>query len=398
MRIGVFTDSYKPYTSGVVTSISTFQEELTRLGHEVFIFAPSYPDYDEQEERVYRFYSLPSPTNPDYALAIPILPGLNMLVKKLNLDIIHVHSPFTMGRVGLRYARKYHTPIVFTYHTLYDQYVHYVPVAQDLAKEITIKYSNNFCNHCQHIIVPTTEVKEILEGYQIRSSISVIPTGVPVNKFKNGNSRWLKDHYPIPENNQVLLFVGRLTKEKNLEFLIQAFAEVKRSKPDTTLVLTAQGPLEDDLKKLAENLGLSLKSDVIFTGALPFDTLVHVYYSSDLFVFSSMTETQGLVLIEAMASGLPVVAVRAYGVQDMVDHNKNGILTTCDKGEFSSAIVRLLDDPVLYHKFKKNALVKADSLSSLNMAIKLEEVYQELCEKTTHRKAKFIDFGSWFGS
>ncbi len=398
MRIGIFTDSYRPYTSGVVTSIVTFKEELIQLGHEVYIFAPSYPDYHEQEQGVYRFYSLPSPTNPDFTLAIPVLPGIKMLVKKLNLDIIHVHSPFTMGRVGLHYARKYKIPIVFTYHTLYDQYAHYVPVAQELARDMALKLSNNFCNQCDHIIVPSKEVETLLNGYSIKSPVSVIPTGVPLHKFEHIQKDWLRTNYGIPDNRRILLFVGRLSKEKNLGFLIRAFRQINMQMPETTLVITAQGPLETELRDLARSLDFSLDTDVIFTGALPFETLVDVYSSSDLFVFSSMTETQGLVLIEAMASGLPVVAVRAYGVQDMVDDGINGVLTECERNEFCNAVIRVLNDEILYKRLKANAYLKAQNLSSANMALKLQEVYEKLAENSTPRRPRFHDLLARFGS
>lgn len=382
MKIGIFTDSYKPYTSGVVTSISNFKEELTRLGHEIHIFAPSYPNFDEVEANVYRYFSLPSPTNPDYTLAIPIYPGMNTMVKNLQLDVIHVHSPFTMGRVGLRYARKHHIPLLFTYHTRYDQYVHYVPLAQDLAREVTIKYSSNFCNHCNHIIAPSYEIESIIRAFKVETPISVIPSGVPIDKYKAGDAGWLREHYAIPENNRILLFVGRLTREKNIPFLIQAFKEVKASQPDTTLVIIAQGPLEQELKDLVTDLGLSLNDDVIFTGVLPFDSLVNAYYSADLFVFSSLTETQGLVLIEAMAAGLPVVAVRASGVREMVDDGIDGILTECDTGKLAAAICKVLTDEKLYHRFQANAIKKAEQLSSHNMALKLEQVYKDLVKNS----------------
>jgi len=376
MKIGIFTDSYKPYTSGVVTSINTFKEELGRLGHDVYIFAPNYPNYEEEERHVYRYYSLPAPTNPDYTLAIPVYPGMRNLLSRLELDIIHVHSPFTMGRVGLHYAKRYGLPLLFTYHTLYDEYVHYVPVAQDLARDVTIKYSSHFCNQCNHIIAPSAEVANRLRYYRVKTPVTIIPTGVPLQRFEKGDKDWLRKHYEIPSENRILLFVGRLTKEKNLEFLIEAFARVKGKNPKTTLVLTAQGPLESELKRLALSLGLSLEKDVIFTGALPFDTLVNVYFSADLFVFSSVTETQGLVLIEAMAAGLPVVAVRANGVNDMVDNDINGKLTSLNLDEFSGAVGEILGNPVLYERYRENALVKADKLSAANMARKLENVYQ----------------------
>jgi glycosyltransferase involved in cell wall biosynthesis len=303
-----------------------------------------------------------------------------------------------MGRVGLHYARRYDIPIVFTYHTLYDQYVHYVPVAQDLARDVTIKYSKNFCNQCDHIVVPSREVETILTELNIKTPRSVIPTGVPIEKFNQGDRQWLRKNYSIPEQNRILLFVGRLTKEKNLDFLLDAFKEIHQQTPDTSLVITAQGPMEAELKKHAARLGLDLKQDVIFTGALPFDTLVNVYFSADLFVFSSVTETQGLVLIEAMAAGLPVVAVRAYGVQDMVDDGVNGYLTPCSIPEFSQAVGKLLEDDNTYQKFSQNALLKADSLSSHNMARKLEELYLQLDIRNRRRRLRVKDLIGWFGS
>lgn len=392
MKIGIFTDSYKPYTSGVVTSITTFKEEMSKLGHETFIFAPSYPDYDEEEADVYRYYSMPSPTNPDFALAIPVYPGMHLLLKKLDLDIIHVHSPFTMGLVGMHWANRQHVPLLFTYHTLYDQYAHYVPVAQELVREMALRFSNNFCNQCDHIIVPSKDIKRLLLGYEISTPITVIPTGVPLHKFRGSRENWLRKHYDLPAENKILLFVGRLTREKNLQYLIEAFTLVKRDMPNTSLVLTAQGPLEEELKKLVLDLGMNLEVDVIFTGAQPFDTLVDIYYSSDLFVFSSLTETQGLVLIEAMAAALPVVAVRASGVQDMVDHGIDGILTECNQEEFARAVIGILSDRVLYQYYQENAYKKARSLSSANMALKLESLYEELLLGSPPRRTRIQEF------
>ena len=397
MRIGIFTDSYKPYTSGVVTSITTFRDELTRMGHEVHIFAPSYPHYHDVEPNVYRFYSVPSLNNTGFTLAIPIYPGLGTLVKHLRLDIIHVHSPMIMGRVGLRYAHRYNIPLVFTYHTRYDQYVHYVPVAQELAKEMTVKYSTSFCNHCDHIITPSEEIRAIIRENEVRKPVTVIPTGIPLQMFADGDPQWLRRHFDIPMDNKILLFVGRLTKEKNLEFLIRTFQMVKEKMPQTTLVLTAQGPLEEELKAMCCHLGFD-SQDVVFTGAVPYDQLVNVYHSADLFVFSSLTETQGLVLTEAMACGLPVVAVRASGVRDMVDDGVDGILTNLDKNEMAGAIVRVLSNDVLYQQLHNNALLKAESLSARSMALKLEEIYKRLITGRTYRPNRLLNVSNWFNN
>jgi 1,2-diacylglycerol 3-alpha-glucosyltransferase len=398
LHIGIFTDSYKPYTSGVVTSISNLKEEMNRLGHEVHIFAPSYPHYNEVEENVYRFFSVPSPTNPDYTLAIPVSPGMNLLVKNLQLDIIHVHSPFTMGIVGLRYARKFNLPLLFTYHTRYDQYVHYFPVPQDLAKEVTIKYSSHFCNNCNHLIAPTAEIAAIIRSFEVKTPISVIPSGVAIDKFTGGDPGWLHRTYSIPDKNRILLFVGRLTQEKNLPFLIRTFQEVKAQQSQTTLVIVAQGPLEEELKTLVRSMNLSLEEDVIFTGVLPFDSLVQAYYSADLFVFSSLTETQGLVLIEAMAAGLPVAAVRASGVQEMVDDGVDGLLTAADSSELAAAIQRILQDEKLYRHLQANARLKAERLSAFNMALKMEQVYKDLVSEPRERPNSILDVNFWMGT
>ncbi len=396
MRIGIFTDSYKPYTSGVVTSIITFKSELEKLGHKVFIFAPDYPHYNEEEPDVFRYYSVPAPTNPDFTLAIPVFPGMRQQIKRLRLDIIHVHSPAIMGRVGMHYARLFRLPIVFTYHTLYEQYTHYLPVGQDFAKDMTVKYSSKFCNDCDHVVVPAQDTAEMLNSYDIITPVSVIPTGVPLHKFVHGDGDWLRENYTIPQENKILLFVGRLTKEKNLDFLINTFKRVHEKRPHTTLIITAQGPQEHHLKKVADELQLG--QDIIFTGAVPYETLVQVYYAADLFVFSSLTETQGLVLIEAMAAGLPVAAVKASGVQEMVDDGIDGILTGLDMDELAAAILRILDDEKLYQHLSSNALLKAQAMSSQNMALKLEEIYEDLLAKKFYRPRRFLDVASWFSN
>jgi len=393
MKIGMFTDSYKPYTSGVVTSISTFKEELQQMGHEIYIFAPSYPNYEDDEAGVFRYKAMPSPTNKDFSVAIPVYPGMNTLLKKLDLDIIHAHSPFNLGLVGMHFANRLGIPLIFTYHTMYDQYVHYVPVGQELVKDVAIKFCTNFCNQCDHVVVPGTDVKRILERNRVKTPVSVIPTGVPLHRFQGQKEDWLRNNYNIPKDNKILLFVGRLAKEKNIPFLIKAFKKIQESMPDTTLVLTAGGPLEEELKELAAGeLGLVLDKDIIFTGAQPVDTLVDIYYSADLFVFSSLSETQGLVLIEAMAAGVPVVAVQASGVQDMIDHGVDGLLTELDINDFARSVSDVLSDEKTHNYFKKNALLKADKMSSGSMARRMEEVYLELQANSPNRRKGIHEF------
>lgn len=394
MRIGVFSDSYRPYTSGVVTSICTFKEELNNLGHETFIFAPSYRNYRDEEENVFRFFSVPAPSNPNYTLAVPLSPRASMVAKKLNLDIIHVHSPFILGQMGARCSRNLGIPLVFTYHTLYDQYIHYVPLAQEIAREWANKYISHFSNRCNLVITPSMDIKNLIQNKGIKTPIEVIPTGVETGKFETGDPLWLRRRYDIPADRKICLFVGRLTREKNIDFLLQAFQRVKQEYSNTCLVIIATGPLEKELKKMVINLGLTLNEDVIFAGFLSSDNLVDAYCGADIFTFASVTETQGIVLVEAMAAGLPPVVVRATGSQEMVEHEKQGLVVEYNLDMFVQQVLRLLRDDELRHRFSAQAVIRASELSSRTMARRLERQYQLLIDEGKVKGSRHL-FEKW---
>ncbi|MDF9408673.1 MAG: Alpha-monoglucosyldiacylglycerol synthase [Pelotomaculum sp. PtaB.Bin013] len=378
MKIGIFTDSYLPYTSGVVRSIQTFSEELTSNGHEVFIFAPSYRDC-RKENRVFRFSSIPSPTNRDFTLAMPFSIRLRPTIKKLNLDLIHVHSPFLLGRLGARYARRLGIPLVFTFHTLYDQYVHYVPFAQSLTKDLAQRISRGFCNHCDLVIVPTAAVEKYLHEIGVKASIRVVPTGIKVMNYQSGDRDWLRCRFGLPEGEKVLLFVGRLGQEKNINFLMECFARINREMKNTRLVLVGGGPEEEELKNKAKELGIA--GQVTFTGVLPPSDVVNCYAGADIFVFSSVTETQGIVIGEAKAAGLPVVAVAAFGVSEMVDDGIDGFLTELEPLQFIEKITLLLKNDDLYEKMSRNARNNAENLSTANCTAKLINCYSHVIER-----------------
>ncbi|MGI6514060.1 MAG: glycosyltransferase family 4 protein [Syntrophomonadaceae bacterium] len=394
MRIGVFSDSYRPYTSGVVTSICTFNEELSKLGHETFIFAPSYRNYRDEEENVFRIFSVPSPSNPGYTLAVPLSPRVNRIVKTLNLDVVHVHSPFILGQIGASCSRRLGIPLVFTYHTLYDQYVHYVPVAQEIAREWANKYISSFSNRCDLVITPSLEIKKMIQSKGIKTPIEVIPTGVETRKFEKGDPTWLRRRYNIPPERKICLFVGRLSREKNIDFLLQAFQKIKAEYNETCLVIVATGPLEKELKKMVINLGLALNEDVIFTGFLPEENLVDAYCGADIFIFASVTETQGIVLVEAMAAGLPLVVVKATGSQEMVEHERQGMVVDYDLDVFARQVLHLLRDDELRKRFSAAAVKRASELSSRAMARKMEQQYLQVIEQGHANRSRHL-FAKW---
>lgn len=387
MRIAVFTDSYRPYTSGVVRSIETFSEELEALGHRVYIFAPRYGLPPGQEDDVFRFYSVPTPTNREFNVAIPISLRLKPTLKRLGIDVIHVHSPFMLGRLGARSARDLGLPLVFTYHTLYDHYVHYIPVAQNLTRKITQHLCVQFSNRCDQVLVPTNVIGDYIRGLGVRVPVRKLPTGIRLDHFQSGNSEWFRERLGIGAEEKVLLFVGRLGLEKNLEFLLRAYAEVCTRLNDvpSRLVLVGSGPEGEHLAQTASALGIADR--VVIPGPVASHEVKHCYAGSDLFVFPSVTETQGLVIGEAKAAGLPSVAVRAFGVTEMVEEGRDGFLTGLEEQEFADRIVTLLRDDELLNRLRAGARQNAVKLSSRRMAEELVTVYESLIR--SHRKAGY---------
>ncbi|NTW05328.1 MAG: glycosyltransferase family 4 protein [Peptococcaceae bacterium] len=376
MKIGIFTDSYRPYRSGVVESIDLFTRELRTLGHQVDIFAPSYPKCIK-DSRVFRFASLPAPTNPDFTIAIPISIKLRPAMKKIMPDIIHVQSPFILGRLGAKYARSLDVPLVFTFHTLYDLYTHYIPFLQSLTKDITRRYYRDFCNSCDLVITPTDSIADYLRKNGITADIQTIPTGIDIECFAlKDQQSYIHTKHGLPKDTRVLLCVGRLGQEKNLPFLIHVFARIHARYPDTQMVLVGGGPEEDNLKEMAFSLGVGDK--IIFTGVLDRKEVAKYYNSAYLFVFASITETQGLVIGEAKAAGVPALAVNAYGVGDMIEHGIDGFLTDNSFDDFQEKLELLLSDIDLRNRMGQTAYENSFNLSSAISAQKLVTCYEEL--------------------
>jgi len=379
IKIGFFSDSYRPYVSGVVRSIDTFKNELEKIGHEVYIFAPSYKNV-EKEPRVYRFPAVPSPTNKEFTLAIPFSLHIFKKIQELRLDIIHTHSPFILGALAAILCRIFKIPLVFTYHTLYEHYVHYIPIGRNLARWLVIKYTNFYCNRCDLVVVPTETVAENLHQRKIRTPLTVIPTGINLDEFKKEVSPdWLKKNYNIDRTNlKILISVGRMGPEKNIIFLLRAFQKIQLDFPQTILLLVGGGPYLEEYQQLTEKMGIEKK--VIFTGNLGREAIVNCYKSADIFVFASLTESQGIVLAEAKAAGLPIVAIKAGGVGNMVKDKEDGYLVEENLEIFAEKTVYLLKNELLYHQMSKNALKNVIELSSQKSAKKLSEAYQTIIQ------------------
>ncbi len=377
MRIGFFSDSYYPYISGVVRSIDLFSRELRALGHEVYIFAPDYPDCDD-DPYVYRFSSVPTPNAPGFRIPIPLMPNITEKMRSLNLDIIHTHSPFLMGRLASALARRLSLPLTFTYHTKYEEYVHYVPFARKTAKRITIKLTRDFCKKCDMVITPTAHVQEMLKEDGIETPMEVVPTGVDIKKYGDGSSTWMRRRYRFNNEDLILLYVGRLGEEKNLFFLLGVVKELMAEFPDLYLMLVGGGPDEKEFRRVV--VDWDLEHRIIFAGVVNPQKVIDYYLGADIFSFPSVTETQGLVILEAMAAGLPVIAMDREGPASIVNNGVDGILVQPEKENFLEGLRFLVENEDKRQEMRGNAFKKAEQYSCVQMAKRLEGIYNKLLE------------------
>lgn len=377
MRIGFFTDTYTPQINGVVTSISLFAAELERQGHAVYIFAPT-PRQPRDGAHVIRVPSIPFVFQPEMRLAAAYDARAYSRVKRANLDIIHSHDPFAVGIFGLAMAKRCRLPYVHTYHTLYPEYVHYIWDTW-LTRELAERMSRDFCNQCDTVIAPSTKIREALLEWGTRKPIITLPTGVNTAKYGERNEAEVaafRERFGIKPGERLLTFVGRLGLEKNIDALVDAMNFVRT--PGARLMVVGDGPYRADLEKHAMKDHISDK--VLFTGYLRREDLTNAYHASDLFFFASLSETQGLVVGEALASGLPVVAVNDLAIADAVTDGSNGFLVAGDPQELARAADRVLGDDDLRQRMSAQAIERAQELSIANQTQRLLGVYEGLLE------------------
>ncbi len=341
MHIGFFTDSYLPRRSGVVRAVEAAGAYLRRRGHRVSVIAPAYQGYVDHDPDVHRVPSVAPPGHPDFPLAVPYSASQLRGIRALGLDVVHSHSPFLLGGVGLWVARILHRPVVFTYHTMYAEYAHYAPLVGDLTRPLVLAYTTAYCNRCDRVLASVPSLAARLREYGVRVPVEVIPSvGIEPEAFAGALPAGVRAALGVPAEVPLLVYVGRLAKEKGVLLLLEAYAAAPL---DTRLVLVGDGPERAALVEHARRLGLSTR--VVFAGGMAHARVVEVLRSADLFVFPSQTETLGLAVVEAMAAGLAVVAVCAGAAADIVRDGETGQLVSADPARFAEAVGALLRDP-----------------------------------------------------
>ncbi len=378
MKISMFTNTYLPHVGGVARSVSTFAVELRRQGHLVQIIAPTFAEAPEETDAaVVRVPAIQHFNGSDFSVRIP-LPGIiGEALFDFAPDIIHSHHPFLLGDAALRLARTMQLPLLFTHHTLYEQYTHYVPLDSPALKRFVIELATGYANLCNHVIAPSSSVKNLLRERGVKSDITVLATGIDIDLFSRGDGRRFRERHGITDRTKVIGHVGRLAREKNLPYLAEAVANAVKERDRSCFLVVGTGDAEQEIRDIINGHGCA--EQLVMPGSLTGEQLADAYAAMDIFAFASHSETQGLVLAEAMAASTPVIALKASGVEDVARHDVNGLVLAADAStdEFARALLALLDDGDRLAALRRAARTTADEFSKENCTERLTELYRE---------------------
>ena len=410
MKIGFFTDRYYPQVDGVAVSVELFAKELIALGHEVVIFAPQSADKKQVDPSyVVRFRSFPSIWYEDHRDTMPFTPAIIKQVRSHNLDIIHIHTPAQIGILGMRIAKEDNIPVVSTHHTDIDQYVRVykkmmigvllgILVAPALLKSAdkykellpylkpnrSIKTWNRklilesvgiFYQNCDAVIAPSLKMVRSLKDYGNFNNVHVLPTGIDLQELNIKTDFEPRRYYQIDSDSPLLLFVGRLGKEKNIQLIIRSMPKILEHQPDTKLVIVGDGPYSEELKELAESVGV--RQNIVFTGMLDRAKTFACFKASDIFCFASLTDTQGLVLNEAAIVSKPIVFLDPE-ISPLAEDKVTGILAKNTTTSFATACNRLIGNKNLAADYGKKAKNIAMTITIDKQAKKLLKIYSDI--------------------
>lgn len=394
LHIAQFSESFVPIQNGVVTSITTLTDALRMRGHRIETVAPAHPDSPPGERDVIRTPAFTTPANRDYPLAYPLLPALlaRRRISAPGPDIVHTHTPFVLGLAGARFAKVRGASLVSTYHTLYSEYSHYAGfLPERLVRRLLEAYLPWYYNHCDAIICPSRTAVRHLRSLGVHRAIEIIPTGVPMPAAERvGKSAVaaLRRESGIDPGATVLLYAGRLAVEKRIEWLVDAVALILRQTPNCVFVIVGDGPLRETLQKRSSELRLS--GAVRFLGALPRQKMDTVYAASQLLLFASPTETQGLVIDEARAAGLPAVVIDSGGAAEGVQHGADGFVIPEGRLDlFSECVVHILQNGSLLDQMRRAAIANAGRNTPSEMADRVVEIYLRAGERSIRRRSNF---------
>jgi 1,2-diacylglycerol 3-alpha-glucosyltransferase len=385
MRVLFISDVYFPRVNGVSTSIRTFRGDLSALGVESTLVAPSYDaSTQEPDPSVVRVDSARVPGDPeDRRMKWGAVGRALEQLSAQHFDLVHIHTPFIAHYAGVRFARRRGIPVLATYHTFFEEYLHhYVPLMpRRIGRLLARRFTRSQCAQLAAIVAPSEPMRALLLEYGVRTRIDVIPTGLPADRYVQGDGTAFRQAYRIAQDRPLLLYVGRVAHEKNIDFLLLAFVELHRTRPEVMFAIAGEGPALHHLQSQVARLGLS--AQVFFIGYLEREReLANCYAAADVFIFASRTETQGLVLLEAMAQGRPVVSTAHLGTTSILQAGCGARVAPERPEAFAQAIADVLEDPLRAARLSEQAHSYAQTWASSRMASKLAALYQDLLKQT----------------
>ncbi len=379
LRVLMLSDVYFPRINGVSTSIETFRGDLTSHGVSVHLVAPEYPEH-HGAPNTSRVPSRRLPFDPeDRLMHWGSLRRTTGRLADEGIDLIHIQTPFTAQYAGVRLARQHNLPVIATYHTHFEEYIqHYLPLLpKGVLKAVARSIARHQCASLSAVVVPSQAMHETLTGYGVRTPLHVVPTGIPVAHFGNGQGQRFRARYDIPPQRRVALYVGRVAHEKNIGFLLQAMTHAIQRTPELLLVIAGEGPALPSLQRQVHTLGLG--DSVRFVGYLDRkDELPDCYAAADVFAFASRTETQGLVLLEAMAAGLPVFALASLGTRGIIEPLRGAVAAPDDPQAFGHGLAELVADRSRLSRLAREGRRFAREWSAPERAGQLAALYRSL--------------------
>lgn len=396
MNVALLTNTFTPHVGGVARSVESFAAEYRRLGHRVLVVAPEFEGAPEHEEGVVRVPAIVHFNGSDFSVPMPVPGRVAAAFDRFRPEIVHSHHPFLLGDTALRLAAARDLPVVFTHHTLYERYTHYVPGDSPAMKRFAIELAVGYCNLCDAVIAPSESVEELLRARGVTVPMRAIPTGVDLGRFAGGDGAAFRRAAGIPSGAVVVGHVGRLAAEKNLAFLARAVARFLVARPAARFLAVGGGPALAAVRAELDRAGAGDRLHA--AGVLGGEALVSAYRAMDVFAFASHSETQGMVLAEAMAAGVPVVAVDATGVREVVRDGENGrLLPADDEAAFAAALGEVADLSKAQRRCTAAAVAETARRFSLDRSARdTLELYRLLVLARPSRKQ--LEGSAWAGA
>lgn len=380
MKILMLSDVYFPRVNGVSTSIATFRRALAELGHEVCLIVPDYGSAQEDDRDIIRIPSRYLILDPeDRIMKAGAVLALEESLRRRAFDVLHIQTPFIAHRTGMKLARRLGLPVVETYHTYFEEYLyHYVPfLPRRLMRAAARHFTREQCNRLDAVIVPSSAMHDVLLGYGVQKPMSIIPTGLEPQNYGSYSGSAFRTRHGIPPERPVMVHVGRVAHEKNIGFLFDVLDVVRGVIPDVLLIIAGEGPARKQLRRTVARKGLT--GNTLFIDYLPRGpALWECYCSGDVFVFASSTETQGLVLLEAMALGVPVVSTARLGTVDILAAGRGALVSSGTLSDFSARVCTVLGRTGLRRELAHDARIYAREWSADRMAVRLAGFYERV--------------------